>query len=157
MTKTNILEKKKQMIEMKKNRLKHLESHVKLMERKSRTRRLIELGGLVVKAELEDLETNTLYGALLDIKEKLMDAKVVKAWAHKGGSAFAKENHTKTPVIVKFETKPSEEVRAKIREMTLKWNTIRGEWQGHVDLPTLKEAIKGENAEIIEVNEEPAW
>jgi hypothetical protein len=32
------------------------ESHVKVIERKVRTRRLIELGGLVAQAGLEDLE-----------------------------------------------------------------------------------------------------
>ncbi|KAB2834637.1 MAG: conjugal transfer protein TraD, partial [Caedimonadaceae bacterium] len=57
MTKSNLLERKKQTLELKKNRLKQLESHVKTMERKTRTRRLIECGGLVAKAGLDDLES----------------------------------------------------------------------------------------------------
>lgn len=151
MTKSNLLERKKQALELKKNRLKQLESHVKLMERKSRTRKLIELGGLVAKAGLDDLESNVLYGALLEIKEKTDDMKVVKAWAHKGGAAFARENSDKSPVIVKFETKPDEEIRMKIRELGLKWNALRGEWQGHVLLPELKEVLRNQSANISEI------
>ncbi|ARN84789.1 conjugal transfer protein TraD [Candidatus Nucleicultrix amoebiphila] len=154
MTRVNILERKQQMIEFKKNRLMRIESHVKLMERQSRTRRLIELGGLVAKAGLDDLETNVLYGALLEIKEKADDIKIVKAWAHKGGAAFAKDNKDTSPVIVKFTSKPNEEVRAKMRELGLKWNAIRGEWQGWVDLKGLKDLLQKEEAAILKITEQ---
>ncbi|MBX9697329.1 MAG: conjugal transfer protein TraD [Alphaproteobacteria bacterium] len=133
MTKSNLLERKKQSIEAKKNKLKQLESHVKTMERKTRTRRLIELGGLVAKAGLEDLESNTLLGGLLHLKQLVTDPKTREEFAHKGGQTFAKENQNKSPVIVKFDEKPDEETRAKIRELGLKWNAIRGEWQGYVE------------------------
>lgn len=152
MTKSNLLERKKQALELKKNRLKQLESHVKLMERKSRTRRLIELGGLIAKAGLDDLESNALLGALLEIKERTEDVKVVKAWAHKGGAAFAKENNDKSPVIVKFESKPDEEIRYKIRELGLKWNAIRQEWQGYVFLHNLKETLRNQKASISQIS-----
>lgn len=151
MTKSNLLERKKQVLELKKNRLKQLESHVKLMERKSRTRRLIELGGLVAKAGLDELDSNALLGALLENKERADDIKTVKAWAHKGGAAFSKDNSDKSPVIVKFESKPNEEVRTKIRELGLKWNALRGEWQGYVDLNMLKNVLKSQKSSISEL------
>jgi hypothetical protein len=121
---TNLLERRKLTFEQKKNRLKQMETHLKLTERKSRTRRLIELGGLVSKAQLDDLDTNTLYGALLSLKEKFSDAKTIKDWTQKGGTAFAKENQTKTPVIVKFETRPNDVIRAKMRELFSNWNSL---------------------------------
>jgi hypothetical protein len=138
MTKSNLLERKKQTLEFKKNRLKQLESHVKTMERKTRTRRLIELGGLVAKAGLEDLESNTLLGGLLHLKQLVTDSKIKEEFAHHGGQAFAKENSGKSPVIVKFDEKPDEETRVKMRELGLKWNAIRGEWQGYVDVKDLR-------------------
>ncbi|WP_085784273.1 conjugal transfer protein TraD [Candidatus Nucleicultrix amoebiphila] len=156
MTKSNLLERKKQALEFKKNRLKQLESHVKLMERKSRTRRLIELGGLVAKAGLEEWDTNALYGAFLEIKESAEDVKTVKAWAHKGGAAFARKNTNKSPVIVKFESKPDEETRTKIRELGLKWNALRGEWQGYIELRVLKEVLQKEDVQVLEINEQEA-
>lgn len=60
------------------------EMKLKLAERKAKTRHLIETGGLVVKAGLDHLPNNALYGALLSIKEEL-DANelVMAAWVVK--------------------------------------------------------------------------
>jgi hypothetical protein len=73
------------------------------MERKTRTRRLIELGGLVAKAGLEDLESKTLLGGLLHLKQIVSDQKAKEEFAHQDGKSFAKENQNKSPVILKFD------------------------------------------------------
>lgn len=91
MTQSNILERKKLSLEIKKCKIKQLEASVKTAERKARTRHLIELGGLVSKAGLGSCEVNTLLGALLDIKEKLADEKLKDVWTHKGGVLFKQE------------------------------------------------------------------
>ena len=56
------VEEQKIKLEQKKNRLAAEEMRLKLKERKARTRHLIELGGLVVKANIHYLPTNTIYG-----------------------------------------------------------------------------------------------
>ena len=149
MTKSNLLERKKQSIEAKKNKLKPLESHVKTIERKTRTRRLIELGGLVAKAGLEDLESNTLLGGLLNLKQLITDQKIREEFAREGGKAFAKENQNKSPVIVKFDEKPDEDTRVKMRELGLKWNAIRGEWQGYVDVRDLNDIVEQKHIHLV--------
>ncbi len=90
MTQTNIIDKRKK-LEQRKNRLKQLEALLKIQERKQRTRRLIELGGLVSKAQLETWNSNTLLGGLLFLKEKEQDAPQISTWTHKGGKAFFSE------------------------------------------------------------------
>ena len=60
-----------------------------IQERKRRTRKLIELGGLVSKAHLDTWNSNTLLGAFLYLKES--DPTQRDAWTHKGGAAFAAE------------------------------------------------------------------
>ncbi len=45
--------------------------HLKLKKHKTRTRHLIELVALVIKTDLHYLPTNTLYGTLLSLSEKL--------------------------------------------------------------------------------------
>ncbi|KJV74148.1 conjugal transfer TraD family protein [Orientia tsutsugamushi str. UT76] len=47
-------------LQQKKARLIMDEVNLKIKERKMRTRRLIEMGGLLAKAELDHLPTNTL-------------------------------------------------------------------------------------------------
>jgi len=64
------------------------------VERRKRTRHLIELGGLVVKAGLVDLTCDdraTIYGALLWMADKLKSDQGERArvlWAAEGKQAF---------------------------------------------------------------------
>lgn len=90
MTKINLLEKRKK-LEQRKNRLKQLEVSLNIQERKNRTRRLIELGGLVSKAQLDNWNANALLGALLSVKEKEQDVSQMNIWTYKGGAAFSSE------------------------------------------------------------------
>jgi hypothetical protein len=75
------------------------------VERRKRTRRLIELGGLVVKARVVDLnggDRATIFGALLWMAEKLNSDQGEQAqalWAAKGREAFAVERATDRPTV----------------------------------------------------------
>lgn len=70
------------------------------VERRKRTRHLIELGGLVVKAGIVDLIGNDramIYGALLWIADKLESEDGKRArelWAGKGKAAFEAKRPT---------------------------------------------------------------
>lgn len=71
------------------------------MKRRERTRHLIELGGLVVKAGLVDLTEDdraTLYGAFLTVAGRLQSeerANVLALWQRKGKRAFEAEAEVK--------------------------------------------------------------
>lgn len=93
MTKINLIEKRKKHIAQRMNKLKEMEASLNVQERKRRTRRLIELGGLVSKAHLDTWDSNTLLGAFLCLKES--DPLQREAWTHKGGAAFAAEKTDK--------------------------------------------------------------
>lgn len=64
------------------------------VERRKRTRHLIELGGLVVKARIVDLTNDNramIYGALLWMADKLRSEESERArqlWAGKGKEGF---------------------------------------------------------------------
>jgi hypothetical protein len=80
---------------------------LKHQERKERTRRLIELGGLIAKAQLEHLSINTLYGSFLHIKSQLANnTKLLDQWTREGDAAFSQADQLKTAVIVSFINKP---------------------------------------------------
>jgi hypothetical protein len=71
------------------------------VERRKRTRHLIELGGLVVKARVVDLtgdDRATILGALLWMADKLQSDQGEQArelWAAKGKQAFETQQHTR--------------------------------------------------------------
>jgi hypothetical protein len=110
------IEEQKVKLEQKKNRLIAEETRLRLKEQKMRTRHLIEIGGLVVKASLDHLPANTLYGALISLNDDLKNNDSIRsAWNVKGQTAFNKEKQDKTPVILKFETEPNSDIRDFIR------------------------------------------
>lgn len=69
-----------------------------VVKRRERTRHLIELGGLVMKAGLVDLTDDdraTLYGAFLDVAVRLQGEgrdTMVTLWKRRGKRAFETEN-----------------------------------------------------------------
>ena len=73
------------------------------IERRKRTRHLIELGGLVVKAGIVELTSDdraTIFGALLWMADKLKSDQGEHAralWAAKGKLAFDMDSATLTP------------------------------------------------------------
>ena len=148
----NVVEQKAR-LEQKKNRLIAEETRLKLKERKMRTRHLIEVGGLVTKAGLDYLPTNTLYGALLSITASLDANQTIKdEWTKIGKTKLDQEQSNKYAVILKFEQEPSSEIRQAVRNYGLKWNKLRTEWYGYVnDLDSLKVELNTtvHNLEII--------
>jgi len=131
-------------LEHKKNRLAAEETRLNLKERKMRTRHLIELGGLVVKAELDHLPTNTLYGALLSLKTSFLaeNDTVLKQWSNLGKTVLDNDEMSKAAVILKLAEMPSSEIRANLRTNGLRWNRLREEWYGYVsNINSLKEEI----------------
>lgn len=71
------------------------------MKRRERTRHLIELGGLVVKAGLVDLTDDdraTIYGAFLAVADRLRGEErgsALALWQRKGKRAFEAEAEAK--------------------------------------------------------------
>jgi hypothetical protein len=146
-------------LEQKKNRLIAEETKLKLKEKKMRTRHLIEIGGLVVKSGLDNLPTNTLYGALLALADDLKNNDTIRsAWTIKGNSAFNIEKKDKTPVILKFITEPDSNLRSFIRSCGLHYNRFREEWYGMAaNLKNLKSELANQSAkyelEVITTND----
>jgi len=153
MSKLNKITEEKKKLEQKKARLTAEENKLKIKERKMRTRHLIEVGGLVAKAGIDMLPSNTLYGALLSLSHALEnDTKIKDTWTKLGSSKFDKEAKETTPVIIKFEEKESKGTRDNLRTHNLRWNKFRNEWYGNVpDIEILKSSLQGikYNLEII--------
>lgn len=64
------------------------------MERRERTRHLIELGGLVQKSGLVELagdDRATLYGAMLDLVGRAGEDDTLMLWKRRGKRAFDAE------------------------------------------------------------------
>ncbi|ABV73468.1 Conjugal transfer protein TraD [Rickettsia canadensis str. McKiel] len=68
------------------------EAKLKIQERKTRTRHLIEMGGLVVKVKLDCLPTSSLLGALVSLQSELTENPSIQdQWTQIGKNIF--DNH----------------------------------------------------------------
>jgi hypothetical protein len=130
-------------LEQKKARVVMEETKLKIKERKMRTRLLIEKGGLIIKAGLDHLPTNALYGALLSIKANLVaDNNLVSNWAQRGDEEFKSETKNTTAIILKFDTEPSSNIRELVRTHGLRFNRFRSEWYGNAtEIEKLKNSL----------------
>jgi hypothetical protein len=142
--KMNDLDKKKEALKLKKSRIEHQERLLKLKERKNRTRLLIEVGGIASKAGIDHLNTNTLLGAFLEIKEKGKDEGVIKEWTRRGAETLdVDKQQNGEPFGVTFAEEPEKAVKVKLRGMGLRWNRFRREWQGFAKKVELEKLLKG--------------
>ena len=120
--------------EQQKARLAEQEAKLKDAERKARTRRLIEAGGLVEKAGLIELDANALYGALLSLSSGAAEKKQVEQWAALGGRAFAREarqcNEGKEALILTFPAALASEITATLRAAGFRFNKLMKHWEG---------------------------
>jgi len=145
------LQQRKAELERQKVAIMGREKALKETMRRERTRRLIEMGGLIAKAGMDTLNTHALYGALLSLKEKMNKPENLQEWSQKGASAFITDQTRGEgiPLIVQFKEKPSEEARAAIRALGLKWNTIRQEWQGIANFEEVKSVAQHYNGNVV--------
>ena len=156
----NELEKKKESLKLKKSRIEHRERLLKLKERKNRTRILIEVGGVASKAGIDHLNTNTLLGAFLEIKEKEQEEGLLKRWTKKGAEALDRDKKKNgEALIVTFNEEPEKKIKTQIRQEGLRWNRFRKEWQGFAKRATLEKLLKGTEHQIqalkMNANENP--
>ncbi|MFZ0218624.1 MAG: conjugal transfer protein TraD [Candidatus Aquirickettsiella sp.] len=63
----------------------------KIKERKKQTRRKIELGGLVIKAEMDEFQKDIILGALINVRKEIKkDASIKLIFKSIGNAAFMK-------------------------------------------------------------------
>ena len=120
-------------LEQQKNRIAETETRLKLEERKARTRRLIEAGGLIEKAGLLDLEPNVLHGALLSLNA-MADAQTIAAWKAEGGRAFDREanvrNEGKTPLVINLPGPQPMSATTRLRKLGFRFSKVMQHWEG---------------------------
>ena len=121
-------------LEQQRARLQREEAKIREDARKARTRSLIEAGGLVDKAGLEELDANALYGALLEVASRMSDPDQVARWQAEGGRAFDREAKAraaaKEPLILTLVGAQPALVTARLRSLGFRWSKVLQHWEG---------------------------
>lgn len=132
-----------------KKKVEQEEARLKTMQRKHRTRRLIEIGGLAVKAGIDELPRAALYDRFLGIaQEAKKDPKAVPLWERAGARYFQKEADERIVAIARYPGKIAPEVAASLRAIGFRWNRYLRQWEGKVDWPEAKKTVEASGGKI---------
>jgi hypothetical protein len=136
--------------EQQKARLAEQEAKLKDAERRARTRRLIEAGGLIDKAGLLDLEPNALYGALLSLRDGVDDKDQLSKWTALGGRTFTREarlrDEGKEAVVLTFPAPLAKDATVLLRQAGFRFSKVMQHWEGlahHAEAEMLAKAHGG--------------
>jgi hypothetical protein len=121
---------------------------LKLMQRKERTRRLIEIGGLAAKAGIDGLSTAALYDRFLVIADEAKDRNAVLLWERTGGRHFHHEEEDRVVAVARFGGKLPKQVSDQLRALGFHWNRLLVQWEGKVDFDGAKAFVEGQGGEI---------
>jgi hypothetical protein len=117
-----------------KARLAEQAAKLKSVERKQRTRRLIEAGALIEKVGLLDLDTNVLYGALLSLRDGLDDKHRIETRSALGGRAFARDarlpDEGREAIVLTFPGPLTKDATALLRAAGFRLSRVMQHWEG---------------------------
>ena len=139
----------KEVLAQKIARLELKEKLIREKERKLKLKRLLELGDIVAKAEIDHLDVETLLGAFLEIKALSAKEERVEKW-----KAFGKESLdidkvlNPQPLIVSFESELPMNIKIALRQKKFRWNQFRREWYGYGKKDDIEEFLKGQKANV---------
>lgn len=143
------LESKKKKLNLEKSRLENKEKSIREKERKLRIKKLIELGEILTSAGISEIDSEILFGAFVDIKEKYKDESQRESWKNLAIGIKAEQNSkNQQPLIISTATAPSGDLKAALKGLKFKWNPFRKEWYGKGSIDDLKPVLEPFNAKI---------
>jgi len=123
-------------------------ARLKLIEKKERTRRLIEIGGLAVKAGINTLPASALYDRFLHIAADAKDPHAVTQWERAGSRHFQAEEDIRVVAVARFPNKVEPELAASLRSAGFRWNRFLKQWEGNVDYQEAAPLVEGQGGTI---------
>jgi hypothetical protein len=136
------IEKKVEKLEAAKNRLRAKELELRLQEKKDKDRKIFQVGKLAYKANLTGMDTEALFGALLEISEKINNPESLKKWRERAASVTDNVKEKGDSIAISFESTPSSDAKNKLKELGLRYNKFRNEWNGYVSKEEAKTALE---------------
>ncbi|MFS8563948.1 MAG: conjugal transfer protein TraD [Rhabdochlamydiaceae bacterium] len=141
-----IIEKEK--LALKKAVLEKREKLLREKERKIRTRQLIRIGELALKAGIGEIHENILFGAFLEVKERSKNPSTLNKWDKDGTKALeVDKDHYPQQLAVSFKEE-SLEAKMLLKERQFRRNSFRKEWYGYGKKEELEELLKEYSATI---------
>ena len=143
------LELEKENIEKKRQKLLLQQRLIKEKQKKMQLQRLAKIGKLANKAQIDELDDETLLGAFLEISEQLGQQEKKKHWKQIALNFL--ENSSSEAVdalIISFNAKPEKQVLDLLQGLKFRFNKFRNEYYGHANKKSLEKELDGSDCNI---------
>ena len=130
-------------------------ARLKLIQKKERTRRLIDIGGLAVKAGIDELPATALYACFMHIAKEAQNPDTVTRWERAGSRFFQEEEDLRVVAVARFLDKVEPEVAAALRSAGFRWNRFLKQWEGKVLWDEAAAMVNSQGGTIDKVDETP--
>lgn len=140
-------------IRLKKEKLQLKEKLLKEKEKQQRARQFVEIGRLAYKANIDEMDQDSLFSAFLEIAEMSKDQKKIDSWKKKSMSYNEMEqNEKKARLSISFKNDPPKEIKEMLKKLSFKWNNFRSEYYGYGEKNVISDQLKNYqvNIEIVE-------
>lgn len=139
----DIIEKKKERIQKKKEKILLEEKILKEKAKQYRARNFQKIGRLAAKADIDSMNEDEIFGAFLEIFERKNNEKNRDEWKEKTEN-FRKnrDKENNTPLAISFVENPKKEIKIRLREMNFQWNRFRKEFYGYGSKAVLSQVLK---------------
>lgn len=139
----NIIEKKKEEIEKKKQKIILEEKILREKTKRYRAKNFQKIGRLAFKANIDLVDENELFGAFLEISERKNNVKEKDLWGKKSEDFRRKrDKESNIPLVISFTIAPEKEIKDKLRDLNFQWNRFRKEFYGYGKKEILSDILK---------------
>ena len=143
------LEEQKKKVEVQKQKLQIREKMLREKEKQRKFKRISTLVERAFKANLDQLDDDTLLGAFLEIRDKISNKEIVNEWKKRGIESQKEEPQSQGALLaITFSTEPAMEVRAALKKMKFRWNPFRKEFCGYGSQEECEYTLKGTDYKI---------
>jgi len=150
---TNSLEDKKKKIDeqIEKNILR--KKNLLNKEKRQRAAKFSNIGRMAYQANIDQIDEQALFGAFLEIAEKLSEEKLNHWKTIAKEFSQAKSKNSDLVFSISFLEEPDKEVKQKLKENKFMWNRFRKEFYGKGQKSEIENLLQGCKFKIEEIQD----
>lgn len=143
----NSIEDKLKELQRRKNIIQTREKKLQEKARQKRARKFIEVGRLAYKANIDEMDPESLLGAFSEIAELMEDQAKLTYWSKRGRELQQKSSSKEELplLVITFAGLPSDEEKKKLKQQGFRWYAARKEFYGRGNEDQLRSILSGSN------------
>lgn len=120
-------------------------------EKRKRASKFTDIGRLAYRANIDQLDEQTLFGAFLEIAKNINEEKLTR-WKECADEFVKSQSKNDNQVFcIYFEEEPIQEIKRKLKDYKFSWNRFRREYYGKGNRDEIENLLKDCKVKIEEI------